>query len=326
MKFLYLSVILKIIIISFIRNIYALGILNKEHIDIEDNFTDLEMNFIEKNKVKIIEKFISNKEYWNDLDSKITLPQYSESENTIINKFLNVYQKEIINLIKLLYIQDKYSNGNELEKNNENYYNKKNIHSTLRASNIEEKILLEKNKTIHVNQAMKNQLILAKLGSKVLKKVFCKVSKKIFSGKVNKSVNNNVTGILKNIKKNKTEHMLYKRIKFLDLTKNFDEAIFNSLDSPKLAPNPDIELKKLINETLFCPDYCSNNGYCLDGQCFCKPGYKGADCSRRTTFLDCINNCSGENGKCDEEGFCICKAEYSGIDCSLKSIKRLVIK
>lgn len=28
-----------------------------------------------------------------------------------------------------------------------------------------------------------------------------------------------------------------------------------------------------------CPNDCSLHGYCLSGKCFCKPGYKGADCS-----------------------------------------------
>jgi hypothetical protein len=34
-----------------------------------------------------------------------------------------------------------------------------------------------------------------------------------------------------------------------------------------------------------CPNLCSNNGYCLGGQCYCLSGYSGEDCSNGTTVI-----------------------------------------
>uniref|UniRef100_W5M370 Tenascin N n=2 Tax=Lepisosteus oculatus TaxID=7918 RepID=W5M370_LEPOC len=90
-----------------------------------------------------------------------------------------------------------------------------------------------------------------------------------------------------------------------------------------------------------CPNECSDNGRCVDGQCVCYQGYAGADCSELLCPNDCNdkgrcvdgvcqcfrnfmgedcslwrcpNDCSG-NGECDD-GTCICEDGFTGIDCS----------
>jgi syndecan 4 len=72
-----------------------------------------------------------------------------------------------------------------------------------------------------------------------------------------------------------------------------------------------------IDSKIFCQNHCSFNGYCLEGNCFCKPGYIGEDCSKRISHITCLNDCN-KNGVCNENGLCICKKGFSGLDCSIK--------
>jgi hypothetical protein len=71
----------------------------------------------------------------------------------------------------------------------------------------------------------------------------------------------------------------------------------------------------LRNKTHFCPNDCSNNGFCLDGKCFCVPEFFGEDCSKSNK--QCINNCS-EKGEC-VYGKCKCQENYGGVDCSVSN-------
>ena len=62
-----------------------------------------------------------------------------------------------------------------------------------------------------------------------------------------------------------------------------------------------------------CPDpTCSDHGFCVDGSCVCKKGWKGDDCSLMDEEArQCLPDCSG-NGYFDlEEGQCICKDGWS---------------
>lgn len=71
-----------------------------------------------------------------------------------------------------------------------------------------------------------------------------------------------------------------------------------------------------IIEAQNCPKSCSKKGYCVNGNCYCRPGYAGDDCSISTIPLpDCPNNCS-KNGKC-LDGNCICISGWGGFDCSI---------
>ena len=169
-----------------------------------------------------------------------------------------------------------------------------------------------------------------------MKKLICKNKKKLVMEllnnkftelKLNNSTFNfsnfkeeklNLSKILEMIFQNESIHETHKRklireIGFL-IQRSIDiQALFNY--SKENIP----ELKSIINETLFCPNYCSGKGYCLEGKCFCQPGFKASDCSQSQVILDCPHNCSNENGKCYEAGYCICKEGFSGMDCSLKS-------
>lgn len=79
-----------------------------------------------------------------------------------------------------------------------------------------------------------------------------------------------------------------------------------------------IKIDKNLNKEvkLFCKNHCSFRGYCLEGNCYCKPGYGGDDCSILLSKEKCLNNCS-EKGVCNDERKCICNEGYAGIDCSI---------
>merc|ERR1719482_871623 len=63
-----------------------------------------------------------------------------------------------------------------------------------------------------------------------------------------------------------------------------------------------------------CLRNCTHpNGKCIDGKCWCKPGYGGVDCSLKTCPGDC-----GGNGWCFH-GTCLCFPEYGGTDCNIHS-------
>lgn len=64
-----------------------------------------------------------------------------------------------------------------------------------------------------------------------------------------------------------------------------------------------------------CPSHCSGNGYCGSGNCFCKQGFEGPDCSKKQCHNDCNNN-----GHC-VQGECRCFAGWNGFDCSYRGCK-----
>lgn len=73
-----------------------------------------------------------------------------------------------------------------------------------------------------------------------------------------------------------------------------------------------------MNIKIFCKDHCNFQGYCLEGICFCKPGFSGDSCGTviDASDLSCLNNCNN-NGVCDDFGKCKCHEGYSGLDCSI---------
>uniref|UniRef100_A0A8C7L4X5 Tenascin C n=1 Tax=Oncorhynchus kisutch TaxID=8019 RepID=A0A8C7L4X5_ONCKI len=59
-----------------------------------------------------------------------------------------------------------------------------------------------------------------------------------------------------------------------------------------------------------CPNFCQDQGRCLDGKCVCFEGFHGDDCSMEPCQEDC-----GDNGECID-AMCICEDGFTGNDCS----------
>ncbi|KAM3865739.1 tenascin-R [Diretmus argenteus] len=60
-----------------------------------------------------------------------------------------------------------------------------------------------------------------------------------------------------------------------------------------------------------CPSDCSGRGLCIDGECVCEESFTGEDCM----VGRCLNDCS-DQGLCIN-GTCQCRPGYVGEDCSL---------
>ncbi|XP_041660176.1 tenascin-R isoform X3 [Cheilinus undulatus] len=60
-----------------------------------------------------------------------------------------------------------------------------------------------------------------------------------------------------------------------------------------------------------CPSDCSGRGLCIDGECVCEESFTGEDCMMGR----CLNDCS-DQGLCIN-GTCQCRPGYVGEDCSL---------
>ncbi|XP_047198093.1 tenascin-R isoform X3 [Hippoglossus stenolepis] len=60
-----------------------------------------------------------------------------------------------------------------------------------------------------------------------------------------------------------------------------------------------------------CPSDCSGRGLCIDGECVCEESFTGEDCM----VGRCLNDCSNQ-GLCIN-GTCQCRPGYVGEDCSL---------
>lgn len=91
-----------------------------------------------------------------------------------------------------------------------------------------------------------------------------------------------------------------------------------------------------------CPDNCSDVGDCVNGTCYCPPGFAGDACDRRECEPPCWNGRCGTDGMCDcyfgwrgstceerecpngckphghcDNGTCVCKPGYRGTSCAL---------
>ncbi|KAK6306144.1 hypothetical protein J4Q44_G00230690 [Coregonus suidteri] len=59
-----------------------------------------------------------------------------------------------------------------------------------------------------------------------------------------------------------------------------------------------------------CPNFCQDQGRCVDGKCVCFEGFDGDDCSMELCQMNC-----GDNGECID-AMCICEDGFTGNDCS----------
>lgn len=62
-----------------------------------------------------------------------------------------------------------------------------------------------------------------------------------------------------------------------------------------------------------CAEDCNGNGDCLDGKCFCRDGWYGLTCKRKS----CPNLCSG-HGICAKNRTCLCQPDYTGESCETR--------
>uniref|UniRef100_A0AAG5DLK8 EGF-like domain-containing protein n=1 Tax=Anopheles atroparvus TaxID=41427 RepID=A0AAG5DLK8_ANOAO len=70
--------------------------------------------------------------------------------------------------------------------------------------------------------------------------------------------------------------------------------------------------------TVDCPHpTCSGHGYCAEGTCICKKGWKGPDCAAMDQdALQCLPDCSGHGTFDLDTQTCTCEPKWSGEDCS----------
>lgn len=67
-----------------------------------------------------------------------------------------------------------------------------------------------------------------------------------------------------------------------------------------------------------CPHpTCTGHGYCAEGTCICKKGWKGLDCAiMDQDALQCLPDCSGHGTFDLDTQVCHCETKWSGDDCS----------
>lgn len=73
-----------------------------------------------------------------------------------------------------------------------------------------------------------------------------------------------------------------------------------------------------ISSLVDCLDpMCSGHGACVSGQCWCKTGWRGINCSEADNRLSrCFPDCS-KHGVYDlESEKCVCFDHWAGSDCS----------
>ena len=67
-----------------------------------------------------------------------------------------------------------------------------------------------------------------------------------------------------------------------------------------------------------CPDpNCSDHGFCVEGSCVCRQGWRGPTCATVDhEARQCLPDCSGHGDFDLETQKCICRGQWTGNDCS----------
>ena len=70
--------------------------------------------------------------------------------------------------------------------------------------------------------------------------------------------------------------------------------------------------------TVDCPDpKCSDHGFCNEGTCVCRQGWRGEKCNMVDhEARQCLPDCSGHGDFDLETQKCICRGQWTGNDCS----------
>ena len=71
---------------------------------------------------------------------------------------------------------------------------------------------------------------------------------------------------------------------------------------------------------------CSGHGFCVEGSCVCRKGWRGTSCDQMDhEARQCLPDCSG-HGEFDlDTQKCICRGHWTGSDCS-KGMSNLLKK
>ena len=85
-----------------------------------------------------------------------------------------------------------------------------------------------------------------------------------------------------------------------------------------------IHIATTYNDSIFfihiadCEDpTCSGHGFCVEGSCVCRKGWRGTSCDQMDhEARQCLPDCSG-HGEFDlDTQKCICRGHWTGSDCS----------
>jgi len=337
MKILYLLLILIIIPI----NVFYCSRKKFKYEKNKNENQDMDISLIQISKEKLVEVLVSDRNIKQQEYTIDDLEMNSNADYEIKDKLLNLFENEIYDYITKFHIKnEKLNEKKDFNYSVDDYYNR--ITYTLK-NRIDNNAIVNLNKDSFTENKMKYIIaeeqdkkqidIIKKLSRKILGKLICKNKKRILIDLLDSNIQEFKITQKKQNFKNKEQVNATKALNLIfsnesingefkdKLIKEIGILIRKSKEPEKLLNYTKEnlnELNEIINKSLFCPNYCSLNGYCLEGKCFCKPGFKGLDCSIRQKFIDCPNNCFDDNGVCNEDGYCICKSGFSGIDCSIK--------
>ncbi|CAB0001124.1 unnamed protein product, partial [Nesidiocoris tenuis] len=104
----------------------------------------------------------------------------------------------------------------------------------------------------------------------------------------------------------------------LKITVKLEPPLFTVGSGTRRLPIPLIRIYYRFLGLFNCLDpKCGGHGTCVNGQCYCKAGWQGTNCSTvDQQVYQCLPGCS-EHGTYDlESASCVCESFWTGPDCS----------